>query len=93
MTLVPGGGVRDTFLELGVMLDGVNGKVDGVFEVSVVCVTGVTGVTEELLALVEDLLWLVGGVIEDPTEPGGRVVVPFNDLDVVVEPIDVVVDE
>ena len=91
--------MRDEFLELDVMLGGVDGKVDGVIEMSVIdvegvlCVIEVTGVTEELVTLVEDLIWLVGEVNGDPTDPGGRVVVPLNDFDLVVEPIDVAVDE
>ena len=95
VTLVPGGGVRDTFLELGVMLEGVNGNVDRVIGVSVIgvdggvfCVTGVTEVTEELLALVVDLIWLDGEVNGDPTEPGGIIVVLLNEVGIAVEPTD-----
>ena len=96
VTLVPGGGVRDTFLELGVMLEGVNGTVDRVLGGSVIgvdggvfCVTGVTEVTEELLALVVDLIWLVGGRNEGVFEPVGRIVVLLIGTEGFVEPADV----
>lgn len=99
-TPVPGGGVRDTFLELGVMLEGMNGKVDRVIGLSVVgvdggvfCVTGLNGVTEELLALMDVLDWLDGEVNGDPTEPGGIIVVLLNEVGIAVEPTDELVGE
>lgn len=96
VTPVPGGEVRDEFVELGVMLGGVNGKVDVIVEVGVTdmdgvfCGVEVTGVTEELQVLVEGLIRLDGEVNEDPTEPGGIVAVLLNEVGIVVEPTDVV---
>ena len=90
--------MRDECLELGVMLEGVNGTVDGIIEVNVTDVDGVfcgvevTGVTDELLVLVEDLIGRDGEVNVDPSVPDGTVVVVLNEVSIVVEPTDVVDD-